>query len=210
VRTQRGTLRAETEGVGVVAASVSGGRNVVSGQPRIDWQCRLFAPEAEPGTEVEVTWHVQRTETFRRWDDEGGDLLLDGLWRFLDARRVIGTRHHVVGPRWVEFAIDAEIYLTDDTDPDLVRPRLINALVEHFSPPGHDGRSRPIGADLHYTEVIAVIEAVAGVDYVDALSLSPEGLRLVDEDEHFGLRLEADALAVLQIPASTLKLFERS
>lgn len=210
VRTQRGQVRGSAEGTGVVALSLNGASGVTAADVRVDWQCRLFAPEAEAGTEVEVTWYVQRAETFRRWDDSGGDPLLDGLWTFLDARRTIGTRHHVVGPRWVPFTIDAEIYLSDDTDPDLVRPRLINALVEHFAPRADGCRRRPMGQDLHYTEVIAAIEAVPGVDYVDKLSLSPEARRLVDEEEHYGLRLDADELAVLQIPASTLKLFERS
>lgn len=210
VRTERGQVKAREQGVGVVAISVRGGKNVVTDQDRVDWQCRLFAPEADPGAEVAVTWHVQRAEVPRRWDDSGGDRLLDGLWRFLDARRIIGTRHHVVGPRWVPFSITADIYLTDDTDPELVRPRLINALVGHFAPPGHGQKARPLGEDLHYTEVIAAIEAVPGVDYVDRVALTPEDRWLVDDGEHYGIRLERDEIAVLQVAASDLSLFERS
>lgn len=204
-------LVAEAEGVGVVSMSASGpkGDGAVN-ESRRDWQLQLSAPEAEPGTEIEVHWHVQRVEMPWRWNEARGDTLLDGIWTFLDSRRVIGTRHHVVGPRWVPFAIAAEIYLTDDTDPDLVRPRLLDALVDHFAPPGHVGTSRGIGEDLHYTEVIAAIEAVPGVDYVDELSLTPVGRLLTDDGERYGLRLERDEIAVLQVPACALTLFERS
>ncbi len=202
---------AEATGEGVVSLWFAGPKRDGSVNAiRRDWQLQLSAPDAEPGAEVDVCWHVQRVEYPWAWNQHRGDQLLDGIWSFLDERRALGTRHHVVGPRWVDVMIDAEIYLTDGTDPDLVRPRLIDTLVQHFAAPGHDEDTRAIGADLHYTEVIALIESVAGVDYVDKLSLTPEDRRLTDDDEHYGVRLDPDELAVLRIDQCNLAFFERS
>lgn len=206
-----GQVAASAEGVGVVALSRGECSASAITAPRRDWQLRLFAPDAAPGDTVEVAWYVQRVERPWRWNEERGDPLLDGLWRFLDARRLIGTRHHVVGVRWVMISVTADIYLTDGTDPDLLRPRLVEALVAHFVPPGQGGEARrAIGKALHYTEVIAVIEAVPGVDYVEDLSLTPEDRRQADEGEVFGIALDPDEVPVLQVPACTLNLFERS
>src|SRR5262249_4372472 len=63
--------------------------------------------------------------------------LCDALWRFFDPRRLLTTRLHVVGPRYVTVRVDAKIYLDDDVAPNAVRARVDAELTRWLDP--HEG-----------------------------------------------------------------------
>ena len=103
--------------------------------------------------------------------------LLRAIARFLDRRRTIGTRVEVVGPRYVEVSVRARVRALAYTNPDDVKNRIHDALDTFFDPRrgGPVGRGWPFGRDVYRSEVLHVIDGVAGVDHVHELSLSADG-----------------------------------
>lgn len=200
-------VAATAEGDGLVCLSREIAQSSV-GDPLRAWQLRLFAPD---GTEaIAVDWRVVFTQTPLAWD-AGGDKLLDAIWDFYEPRRLLTVRHHVTAPRWVYLGVQATIYLADGTDIETARPRLYDALYAAFPLPGDGGR--PLGAAVFATEVMAALEAVEGVDYVEGLSIGFDGLadRVLTEDgEAYGLALMPDEAAVPRCDLIALTLYERS
>lgn len=200
-------VAATAEGDGVVCLSREIAASSV-GDPLRGWQLRLFSPDAT--APIAVDWRVVFTQTPRRWA-EGGDALLDAIWDFYDPRRLLTVRHHVTAPRWVHLAVQATVYLADGTDIETARPRLYDALYAAFPLPGDGGR--PLGQAVFATEVIAALEAVEGVDYVEGLTIGLDGLAdrvLTDAGEAYGLALMPDEAVVPRCDLIALTLYERS
>ena len=103
--------------------------------------------------------------------------LLRAITRFLDRRRTVGTRIEVVGPHYVEVSVDARIRALPYASPDEVKGRIHDALNAFFDPRrgGPSGLGWPFGRDVYRSEVMQVLDGVAGVDHVIELSLSADG-----------------------------------
>lgn len=175
------------------------------------WYLRLFATDLDegPDTPIAVRWRVIFCETPPAWDAEtGGDPLTDAVWRWLEPRRVLGTRHDVVGCRWSLFGITATIYLTPGVTRVDARQRVVDALWRAFAPPPV-GPDRDPGQPVYLSEVAAHLEAVDGVDYVEGLSLSGAA-PLTEAGQPFGLEMALDERPALNFQASTFTFFERS
>jgi predicted phage baseplate assembly protein len=101
------------------------------------------------------------------------DLLAD-LTAYLERRRVLGMRLVVVGPRYIEIGVQAEVSIRPGTDQDLVMRR-IATTVEQFLDPLEGGAAQtgwPFGRDVYRAEILAVIDRVAGVDHVVRLRIT--------------------------------------
>lgn len=101
--------------------------------------------------------------------------LLEEVHRFLDERRLIACRHHVVGPLYTDVSLAAAVVCNSAMKPEGVRARLVEALQCFFAPNASGGaagsRGWAFGRPVHQSEVYAVLEGVAGVDHVESLSL---------------------------------------
>ena len=113
-----------------------------------------------PDTQTEDQW-PQPTEALRM-----------ALWRFLDERRLLTTRHHVVGPDYVRVRVTATLYVKDDIID--VRRGAVDALRSRFHPltGGPDGKGWPFGRDVYLSEVYDVLDRAPGVDFVRAVQLT--------------------------------------
>jgi WD40 repeat protein len=129
--------------------------------------------------------------TARVWDAiDGGELRLlsikdqrpmptrrdiDDVYEFLDQRRLITCRHHVVAPRYSEVWIEAEVVSESRALLADLKVAIESALVDFFDPlrggPGADGGGWPFGRDVHASEVCQLIEGVDGVDHLRRLAL---------------------------------------
>jgi hypothetical protein len=100
------------------------------------------------------------------------------LRRYLDERRTLTTRHHVVGPHYAP--VSAELVVACDTGAvlDKVKERIAQRLQRFLDPleGAAAGEGWPFGRDVHASELYEQIEAVEGVDYVVDLMLSSECL----------------------------------
>jgi predicted phage baseplate assembly protein len=90
--------------------------------------------------------------------------------RYLGRRRLIGTRIVVAGPRYTEVAVRATVRPLPGVDPVALRSRIAGALDRFFDP-----LTWPFGRDVYRSEVLEVLDGVAGVDHVLALELIAEG-----------------------------------
>ena len=99
--------------------------------------------------------------------------LIRRVRRFLERRRVIGTRLVVVGPDYLTVEVRARVRGHRNADPDQVASRIRAALHDFFDPirGGPAGLGWPFGRDVFRSEVMAVIDGVAGVDHVIECSL---------------------------------------
>jgi hypothetical protein len=107
------------------------------------------------------------------------------LWQFLDPRRLLTTRHHVVGPGYVSVTIAANLALRDDAPPDQALRDAHQALAAFYDPltggPGHDGW--PFGRAVYASEASAVLEQVPLLDYVENVQVSaPDAADRVQSD----------------------------
>ena len=92
---------------------------------------------------------------------------------YLDRRRVIGTRIEVTGPQYVLVTVRAAVRaVAGSRTADLAGA--VRAALDRFLHPlagGPGGTGWPFGRDVYRSEVLAVIDGVAGVEHVDALEL---------------------------------------
>lgn len=102
--------------------------------------------------------------------------LLRVVSQYLDRRRVVGTRLRVVGPSYLEVSVRATVRARSGTSAARIRQDVIAALDKFLDPlrGGPGGRGWPFGRDVYRTEVLQVIDGVAGVDYVEPLELVPD------------------------------------
>jgi len=98
------------------------------------------------------------------------------VWAYLDPRRVVTTRHHVVGPIYAP--VSAEILLARRADVPVedLRERVVKTLEEFLHPleGGPDGDGWPFGRDIYVSEMYELLEGIPGVDYVPDIVLSSE------------------------------------
>lgn len=152
------------------------------------------------------------------------------VWGFLEERRLIATRVHVVAPVYVPVRVEAVVVRRPDAPdpappealgqgwegvpPTDVRRAVLDALAAWLHPlrGGPGGRGWPFGGDVHLSDLYAVLERVPGVDHVADLRLSspcPDGdpacvaapeARHRETGEQVGL-----SLAAHHLPAADLR-----
>lgn len=105
------------------------------------------------------------------------DALCMALWRFLEARRLLATRHHVVGPDYIRVQVRVTLYLEEDAPPATVRTRAVQALQAFFHPltGGPEGQGWPFGRAVQVSEIYAVLDKVPGINFVRAVQLAAPG-----------------------------------
>lgn len=105
--------------------------------------------------------------------------LCQNLWDYLDDRRLLTTRHHIVLPVDVQLTVSATLYLIDGASVDQVQ-KAANKLLQCFfhrseSGPYWQGQGYPIGRSLPQSEIYALLDGIAGVDYVRDVRLRAPG-----------------------------------
>ncbi|HVE87051.1 MAG TPA: hypothetical protein VND93_29555 [Myxococcales bacterium] len=101
--------------------------------------------------------------------------LTAAVWGFLDERRVLTTRHHVVGA--IHAPVSAELVVCGTADAVAaggLAARIAERLDAFLDPisGGPDGEGWPFGRDVYVSELVEQMEGVQGVDYVTDVMLS--------------------------------------
>ncbi|MBD2184297.1 baseplate J/gp47 family protein [Aerosakkonema funiforme] len=99
--------------------------------------------------------------------------LLTALWIFLDERRLLTTRHHVVAPEYVPVTISATLFLDEGARATDVRSRAEKSISTFFHPfkGGADGTGWPFGRNIYISEVYELLDDIPGVNYVEIVKL---------------------------------------
>lgn len=99
--------------------------------------------------------------------------LLTALWMFLDERRLLTTRHHVVAPEYVPVTISATLFLEEGARAADVRSRVEGSIHTFFHPfkGGADGTGWPFGRNIYVSEVYELLDDIPGVNYIEIVKL---------------------------------------
>ncbi len=125
--------------------------------------------------------------------------LTSALSSFLAPRRILTTRHHVVGPGYVDIGIAANLALRDDALPDDAFAQARDVLTAFFHPVhgGAAGQGWPFGSNAYVSEVYAVLNQTDLIDYVEQVQLTGPTLISDSSGQVIGLELDAHQLVRL-------------
>lgn len=98
------------------------------------------------------------------------------LKRFLNQRRLITTRLHVVEPSVVQVTVSATLYLHDSASFRTVQAEANRRIQAFFAPQNSQeywqGQGYPFGGDIYISEIYQLLDNLPGVDYVENVSLT--------------------------------------
>lgn len=108
-----------------------------------------------------------------------------GMW--LDERRLLTTRQHIVAPSYVPVNISAQLFLEDGAVAQKVQEKAINEIQTFFHPLASgaywDGKGWPFGRSVYVSELYKLLDNIPGVDYVEQVKLAdsnPPSISLTD------------------------------
>ncbi|MEG4304894.1 hypothetical protein [Microcoleus sp. D3_18a_C4] len=136
--------------------------------------------------------------------------------RFLNQRRLISTRLHVIDPNYVKGKVSAILYLHDSADFQKVETEATRRIKAFFSPLDSQdywqGKGYPFGADIYISELYQLFDDVPGVDYVEEVKLTDfeEHRELVNEQgKPIGISLQPHELVAMEIDRITIVTMQR-
>jgi hypothetical protein len=97
------------------------------------------------------------------------------LFNYLDERRILTTRLHVVGPTYAPVSVEILIARYPDVLDDVLRRRIIKAISAFLNP-----RSWAFGRDVYVSEFHELLEKLDGVDYLPEIQLTSQ----CDQNKH--------------------------
>lgn len=144
--------------------------------------------------------------------------LIDKVKLYLEPRRLLTTRIHVVAPSYVTIGVQITLVLKSDALEKDVRPKVNEALRKFFHPlkGGSDGKGWQFGRSVYVSEIYELLDNVQGVDYVektnnpDELTVSNESdrsrLQRNEKQELVSVKLHPYELVQLSIDNSYIKI----
>ncbi|MGH3943140.1 MAG: hypothetical protein ACRDTG_31860 [Pseudonocardiaceae bacterium] len=125
--------------------------------------------------------------------------LTTALYRFLAPRRILTTRHHVVGPSYVDVGIAANLALHEDAPPSDALEQARNLLAAFFDPlhGGAAGDGWPFGQSVYVSEIYAVLERADLIDYVEGVRLTGPNPISDSDGQLVGIELDVHQLVRL-------------
>lgn len=108
-------------------------------------------------------------------DGRPSELLKDHVRKYLEKRKLVTTRLHVVEPDYRKVTLTAFVSLKENALKDNVFKNVKSSISKYFSPleGGKDGRGWPAGRNLYKSEIYQLLEGVPGVDHVVDIKIYP-------------------------------------
>ncbi|AFY33617.1 hypothetical protein [Calothrix sp. PCC 7507] len=130
-----------------------------------------------------------------------GENIYQNLLNFLDDRRLLTTRLHIVEPEYVPVSLEAEIVLEDGAQAEVVKEQIKTEVEMFFAPLQSgkywQGKGWPFGRSIYLSELYKLLDDLAGVDYVESLLIKDKN-KVVQPEIH----LAANQLASINITNS--------
>lgn len=114
---------------------------------------------------------------------------------YLDVRRLITTRVHVVGPSYQNVKIEVLLALKENTLEETVKEEAKKILKRYFDPieGGQEGKGWPLGRNLYRSELYHLLEGITGVDHVVKVLINGDAeVTYIDIKEHELILLEPE------------------
>ena len=101
------------------------------------------------------------------------------LFKFLDQRRLLTTRIHLVDPKYVFLNLETTLVIEDGIKPEDLKEKAEAELKNYFDPRQSgkywQGKGYPFGRNVYLSELYQLLDNLSGVDYVKQLILkNPE------------------------------------
>ncbi|MBE9002403.1 MULTISPECIES: baseplate J/gp47 family protein [unclassified Nostoc] len=97
------------------------------------------------------------------------------LFKFLDDRRLLTTRLHILEPEYVSIAIEAELVLRDGAQAEEVKKQAEKEVKIFFAPLRSgkywQGKGWPFGRSVYLSELYKLLDELEGVDYIENLQI---------------------------------------
>ena len=143
------------------------------------------------------------------------DDLGQALWDYLDERRLLTVRHHVVAAEFVPLRITAKIFLREDASAPAVKARAAAAMAGFFHPlsGGLAGDGWPFGRSAYVSDVYRALDDLTGVRHVTGLRLitpDPTRRELTRDGDLVGITLDDHELFALDVNADSFETEEFS
>jgi hypothetical protein len=139
--------------------------------------------------------------------------LKTALAAFFEPRMLITTRLVVTGPDYVPLKVTATIYMKDYAVATDVRTDVATALTSYYHPVsgGDDARGWPFGGDIILAKIYAILDGVKGVDFTDAVKVTPadKTREVKDGDELLSIRLQGHELPRIEASSITITIMAR-
>ena len=136
--------------------------------------------------------------------------LIRRVAEFLDQRRLLTTRVHVVGPRYLQIKVSLKLGLESDAPEGVARE--VRASLQRFFDPlvgGMEGNGWPFGRNVFLSELFRLADAMPGLDHVAEVKLEVESGyedRLINNASGVlvGVEVEPDELVQVRIAAEAV------
>ncbi|MFO5440195.1 MAG: baseplate J/gp47 family protein [Dolichospermum sp.] len=132
------------------------------------------------------------------------------LFKFLDQRRLLTTRIHLVAPKYISVNLETTLVIEDGIKPEDVKKNAQEALKYYFhtlrSGKYWQGKGYPFGRNIYISELYQLLDNLSGVDYVKKLIIHPEEKKsetVVTEIRE--IRLDDDQLINFQTATITIE-----
>ncbi|NES83134.1 MAG: baseplate protein J, partial [Moorea sp. SIO2B7] len=97
------------------------------------------------------------------------------LFNFLDQRRLLTTRIHIVEPLYVSVAIEAKLVIHDGAQAEAVKNKAQTEVTMFFdtlkSGKYWQGKGWQFGRSIYLSELYKILDSLEGVDYVENLQI---------------------------------------
>jgi hypothetical protein len=110
--------------------------------------------------------------------------LLRRIKHFLEPRKLLTTRLHIVPPQYITVGVRATLVLKQDGDWEAIQSGAIDRLQVFFDPleGGFDRKGWPFGRGVYVSEVYQLLQDIPGVEYVRRSVNAKTGREIVELD----------------------------
>jgi hypothetical protein len=136
----------------------------------------------EQNTSADVSVVVLSDQPASHGGGEPAPELLYKVRHILDRARLLCTRVHVLGPRYVTIGFRARLAIRPNFQPDAVHETALVALRRFFDPVqgGPNGSGWPFGRDVYTSEIYQLLAPLNGVEEVlDVIATPAEQKRIL-------------------------------
>ena len=92
----------------------------------------------------------------------------DKLFKFLEGRKLLTTRLHIVEPDYVSISIEAELILKDGAKGEELKEKARKEIKDFFDPLNSgkywEGKGWPFGRSIYLSEIYKLLDDLSGVD----------------------------------------------
>jgi hypothetical protein len=128
------------------------------------------------------------------------------LFKFLDQRRLLTARIHLVDPQYISVNLETILVIEDGIKPEDIKEKAETELKNYFHPLRSgkywQGKGYPFGRNVYLSELYQMLDNLSGVDYVKRLILNPQENPEIVVTE---IQLDDDQLIKFQSPKITIE-----